>query len=272
MFLTSTVANFYWSHSQWHGVPCRGLLHLTLMTTLWDRDYYYYYLIEVYLTYDIRLASGEQHSFLTIKHIMKLSLWQIGSIIFNLLIPDEKRETERSYMVWQKVMQLVSGRCKFQIQMILLSNLLLCHIKDYSSCISPLDSVWDLFPVWWALSLVSAVEWLTHKLETGLTPTENGVHCPGQKLSGSQERKCYSAKPFPLWQPWCIFNREQGQPVIHHQPKSCLQFLIPVIEDMCYSANSTDGKWLIVLPLWAWEMRGKRRREGRRLYIFIFLC
>lgn len=65
----------------------------------------------------------------------------------------------------------------------------------------------------------------------------------------------------------------KSQPVIHHQPKRCLQFLIPVIEDMCYSANSPDGKWLMVLPSEAWQMRGKRRvGEKRRLSIFIFLC
>lgn len=157
--------------------------------------------------------------------------------------------------------------------MLLLCNLLVCHIKGYSARVSPFVSVWDLFPMRWALSSDSPMDWFTHKLRLGSHPLRIGSIAQDKKLPGSRERKCYSTKPFSLWQPWFIFNRQQGQPAIHHQPKRCLQFLVPVIEDMCYFANSTDGKWLIVLPLWSLgnEREKERGKEGGRTFSFSYV-
>lgn len=107
--------------------------------------------------------------------------------------------------------------------------------------------------------------------ETGSTLT--GSMAQNKSCLNQRREKCYSAKPFPLWHPWCISNKNQ-EPTSHPSPiKRCLQFLIPVIEDMCYSANSTDGKWLMIPPLWSLaNEREEEEWERRRLSIFIFLC
>lgn len=111
------------------------------------------------------------------------------------------------------------------------------------------------------MSLDSPLEWLTYKLRLGSHSLRTGSMAQNKSCLNHRREKCYSAKPFPLWHPWCISNREQG-PTSHPSPtQRCLQFLIPVIEDMCYSANSPDGKWLMVPPLWS---LGNEREEGGR--------
>ena len=174
----------------------------------------------------------------------------------------------------KKSWQLVSGRCKFQTQMLLLCNLLICHIEGYSARVSPFVSVWDLFPMRWALSSDSPVDWFTHKLRLGSCPLRTG--------SIAQDKNCLDHRKENVTlrnHSHCgnhgSYSTESraSQPSIHHQPKRCLQFLVPVIEDMCYFANSTDGKWLIVLPLWSLgnEREKEWGKEGGQTFSFSYV-
>ena len=110
------------------------------------------------------------------------------------------------------------------------------------------------------------------RAETGLTPIENRVHCPGQKAAWITGKKMLLYETI-LTVATMVHIQQKAGPAIHHQPKRCLQFLVPVIEDMCYFANSTDGKWLIVLPLWSLgnEREKERGKEGGRTFSFSYV-
>ena len=159
----------------------------------------------------------------------------------------------------KKSWQLVSGRCKFQTQMLLLCNMLVFHIKRLlcmrvSFCFSLRSFLYEM-----SSELRFSCGLVHTQAETGLTPTENRVHCPGQKAAWITGKKMLLYETI-LTVATMVHIQQRAGPASYHQPERCLQFLLPVIEDMCYSANSTDGKCLIVLPLWS--LGNEREKAG----------
>lgn len=124
--------------------------------------------------------------------------------------------------------------------------------------------------------LSSPVDWFTHKLRLGSCPLRTGSIAQDKNYLDHRKENV-TLRNHSHWVATMVPHIQQrvgpaSQP-IHHQPKRCLQFLVPVIEDMCYFANSTDGKWLIVLPLWSLgnEREKEWGKEGGQTFSFSYV-
>lgn len=105
--------------------------------------------------------------------------------------------------------------------------------------------------------------------ETG--PTLTGSMAQNKSCLNQRREKCYSAKPFPPWHPWCISNKNQ-EPTSHPSPTQKVSSV---------SHPSNWGHVLLCKQSW-WEMVdgpsplklgkwGKRGRGGGWAFSFSYV-